>query len=122
MHMVARFQHGSRLLLHATKTRRVAIDPQAVFYLEADGDDTWLRFRGRKTWRDKRPLKRLTTLLEPHGFYRVHDKWTVNVQRIREMRKQRDGVDWEVVMHPPVNRVIPISRQRLPGLLHLFGE
>jgi DNA-binding LytR/AlgR family response regulator len=45
-------------------------------------------------------------LFELHGFYRVHDKWCVSVERIREVRLQRDGVDWEVVIQPPVNRVI----------------
>ena len=30
--------------------------------------------------------------------------------------------DWEVVLRPPVNRVIPVSRRRLRGLLARFGE
>lgn len=118
----SRSRHDSLLLLHVSKTRRIAIDPQAVFYLEADGDDTVVRLRSRRTRRDVRPLKRLTALLEPHGFYRVHEKWTVNARRIRELRKQKDGFDWEVLTQPPVNRIIPISRRRLSGLLDLFGE
>ncbi|UCE03490.1 MAG: LytTR family transcriptional regulator DNA-binding domain-containing protein [Candidatus Latescibacterota bacterium] len=112
----------SRVLLHVSKARRVALDPHSVYYLEADGGDTVVRSRGRRTRRDLRPLQNVAALFEPHGFYRVHDKWSVNVQRIREMRLQRDGVDWEVVIHPPVNRVIPVSRSRLRGLLRLFGE
>jgi hypothetical protein len=35
---------------------------------------------------------------------------------------QRDGRDWEVVLRPPVNRVIPVSRARLAGLMRRFGE
>lgn len=114
--------HDSLVLLHISKARRIAIDPQSIFYVEADGDDTVVRFRSRRTRRDVRPLKRLTLLLEPRGFYRVHEKWTVNARRIRELRKQKDGSDWEVLMQPPVNRIIPISRRRLNGLLDLFGE
>ena len=43
-------------------------------------------------------------------------------ERVREIRRQRDGRDWEVVMQPPVNRVLSVSRARLPGLLRQFGE
>ncbi len=46
----------------------------------------------------------------------------MNLRRVREIRRQRDGRDWEVVMQPPVNRVLPVSRARLPGLLRHFGE
>ena len=120
--MAARISSVQRVLLHVSDVRRVAIDPRSVFYLEAEADDTIVRFRARRTRRDLRPLKSLSAVFEPHGFFRVHINWTVNVRRVREIRIQRDGVDWELVMQPPVNRVIPISRRRLRGFLHLFGE
>ncbi len=58
---------------------------------------------------------------EPHHFHRIHDKWAVNLRRIHEIRLQRDGRDWEVVLRPPVNCVLRVSRPRLPGLLRRFG-
>ena len=59
-------------------------------------------------------------VFEPFHFYRVHEKWAVNLHRIHEIRIQRDRRDWEVVLLPPVNRVLPVSRRRLRGLLRKF--
>ena len=55
------------------------------------------------------------------GLYRIHRGWAVNPRRIREVRPQRDGRDWEAVLLPPVNKVLPVRRDRLRGLLRHFG-
>jgi DNA-binding LytR/AlgR family response regulator len=110
-----------RVLLHLTGSRRLAVDPDDVYYLEASGDDTIVRRRGRRTLRDVRSLGEMMAAFEPHHFYRVHEKWAVNLRRVQEIRLQRDGRDWEVVMRPPVNHVLPVSRRRLPGLERRFG-
>ena len=110
------------VLLHLRDQRRLVLDPEAIYYLEAAEDDTIVRKRGRRTLRDVRPLGELMPLFERFGFYRIHDKWAVNVSRVQEIRPQRDGRDWELVMRPPVNRVIPISRRRFSGLMKRFGE
>ena len=112
----------NRVLLHVTPRRRIAVEPDDVYLLEADHDDTIVRKRGRRTIRDVRPLGEIDAVFGPRGFQRIHDKWSVNVRRIREIRRQRDGRDWEVVMQPPVNRVLPVSRGRLAALLRHFGE
>ena len=109
-----------RLLLHLAGPRRLAIKPDNVYVLEADGDDTIVRRRGRRTIRDVRRLAEVSAEFERRNFHRIHDKWTVNLRRVREIRPQRDGRDWELVMQPPVNRVLPISRRRLQGLLRRF--
>ena len=111
-----------RLLLHVSKSRRLVVEPDQVYYLEAAADDTIVRKRGRRTLTDVRTLGELIPLFERSGFHRIHDKWVVNLRRLKEIRLQRDGRDWEVVMQPPVNRVLPVSRRRLGGLLRRFGE
>ena len=111
-----------RALLHVTPSRRVAVAIGDVYLLEADLDDTIVRKRGRRTIRDVRPLGEVTAVFERAGFHRIHDKWSVNLRRVREIRRQRDGRDWEVVMLPPVNRVLPVSRRRLSGLLRRFAD
>ena len=45
-----------RVLLHLAGSRRVAVGPEEVYYLEAAGDDTVVRKRGRRPLRDARPL------------------------------------------------------------------
>ena len=113
---------SDRVLLHVTPARRIVVEPYDVYLLEADRNDTIVRKRGRHTIRDVRQLGQIAAVFSRHGFHRIHDKWCVNLRRVREIRRQRDGRDWEVVMQPPVNRVLPVSRARLPGLLRHFGE
>ncbi len=111
-----------RVLLHLSASRRVAVKPDHVYLLEAAGHDTIVRKRGRKTIRDMRTLAEVVAVFGPQHFHRIHDKWAVNLRRVREIRLQRDGRDWEVVMTPPVNRVLPVSRARLNGVLRRFGD
>lgn len=110
-----------RVLLHVVGQRRRVVDPEDVYYLEAAGDETVVRQRRRRTIRDVRSLGEVQPFFEPFLVYRVHEKWAVNLRRIREILPQRDGRDWEVVMDPPVNRVIPVSRRRLGGLPRFFA-
>ena len=109
----------NRVLLHVSRSRRLTVEQDDIYYLEAAGGATIVRKRGRRTIRDVRPLGEVIAAM-PH-LYRIHDKWAVNPRRMREIRLQSDGRDWEVVMHPPVNRVLPVSRRRLEGLLRRFG-
>ena len=51
-------------------------------------------------------------ILTPLGFVRIHRSFLVNPDRILELRRRRDGRGWEVVMAPPVNRVLPVSEER----------
>lgn len=97
----------SLVLLHLDGERRLVLDAEDVYYLEAAADDTIVRRRGRRTLRDVRPLGELMPRFQPAGFHRVHDKWAVNLGRIGEIRRQRDGSDWELAMLPPVTRSPP---------------
>ena len=41
--------------------------------------------------------------------------------RILELRRRSDGRGWEVVMAPPVNRVLPVSEERTDALRERFA-
>ncbi len=110
-----------RLLLHLKNSRRLVVEPDEIYYLEAAGDETIVRRRGRRTFRDVRSLGEVMPAFESSHFHRIHDSWAVNLRRVREIRPQRDGRDWEVVLKPPVNRVLTVSRRRLAGLMGRFG-
>ena len=111
-----------RVLLHLDERTRRAIDPADVYFLEADGSDTLLRLRASRRLRDARQLPEVLALFEPHGFLRIHRSHAVNLARVREVRLQADGRDWEVKLEPPVNRVLPVARGELPALWRAFGE
>ncbi len=109
-----------RVLLHLKGNRWLAVDPADIYYLEADGDETIIRRRGRRVLRDVRSLGEVIAAIKHCHFHRIHDKWAVNLQRVHEIRRRRVGRDWEVAMRPPVNHVLPVSTRRLQGLLRRF--
>jgi len=82
-----------RVLLHLQNGRRIPVDPQEIYLLEA----------------------------EPLGFAQIHRSWAVNLRRVREIRQAPEG-GWEVKLDPPVNRVLPVSRRRISALWERFGE
>ena len=112
----------ARVLIHLRERVRRALDPEDIYYLEADGDEVWIRLYGRDRLRDVRSLGEIMPVLKRHGFVRIHDGFAVNFRRVLEIRRRDDGRDWEVKMEPPVNAVLPVSRGKLSGLLRAFGE
>jgi DNA-binding LytR/AlgR family response regulator len=112
-----------RVLLHLEEGRRVPVDPSEVFFLEADGDRTEVRTRGKRRLRDLRSMAEVLALFPPGVLVAVHRGYAVNVDRVDEIRRRAGrGRDWEVKLEPPVNRVLPVSRTHLAGLWSAYGE
>jgi DNA-binding LytR/AlgR family response regulator len=111
-----------RLLLHLTDGSRVPLDPAEIFLLEAAGDETVVRTRGRRRLRDVRSLGQLLRRLPAGRFVLVHRAVAVNVDRVAEVRRRPGARDWELRLEPPVNRVLPVARGRVPALWAAYGE
>jgi len=109
-----------RILLHLEPGLRMAIDPTEVYVLEAMGGVTELRGRGFEPLIDVRPLGRLEELFEVHGFLRVHRNHMVNLNRVSEIRRREAGEDWELLLDPPLNTVLPISRSRIADVWQAY--
>lgn len=110
------------LLLHLADRRRRVVEPGEVFFLEAVGTHTLVRLRGRERLEDLRRLGDLLPLFELFGFHRVHKNHAVNLHRVFELRPRSRGADWELKLEPPVNRVLPIARSKLAGVLAAYGS
>ncbi len=111
------------MLLHLADGRRVPVEPEEVFLLEAAADETEVRTRGRRRLRDVRALAELLPRFPPDLFVRIHRSHAVNVDRVSEVRRRgSNGRDWEVKLEPPVNRVLPVGRTRLGGLWAAYGD
>ncbi len=110
-----------RVLINVSELRRVPVDPNDVYFLEAVGDDTLVRLRSKRRLRDVRPLGSLLKEFTPYGFLRIHRNHAVNLARIQEIRRRKGREDWEVKLEPPVNRVLPVSRTQIGKLLKAFG-
>ena len=106
-----------KVLVHFGDFVRKPIDPAEVYFLEAVGDQTLIRTRHARPLRDVRSLGELLPRFTPYGFVRVHKNHAVNLDRIREIRRRKKGADWELKLDPPVNRILPISRNALKKLL-----
>jgi DNA-binding LytR/AlgR family response regulator len=115
-------ERARRVLLHLGDGRRVPLEPDEVFLLEADGDETEVRTRGRRRLRDVRALGEVAARFPPGRFVLIHRSVAVNVDRVDEVRRRPNGRDWELRLEPPVNRVLPIARARLAALWAAYGE
>ncbi len=111
-----------RILIHISRSEHRVLDPDDVYDLRARGGETEVRLRSRTPLVDVRPIGEVAPLFEPYGFVRIHREHAVNIARIRLLRLQADGRDWELKLEPPVNRVLPIARDRLAGLRAALGE
>jgi two-component system LytT family response regulator len=110
-----------RLLVEVERDRYLAVEAEDVFYLEAQGDDTLVRTRGKRPKTSVESLGALEKALPP-GFFRIHRSFVVNLDRVRELRRQADGEGWEVKLEPPVNAVLPVARGRVKGLFAALGR
>lgn len=111
-----------KILLHFGDFVRKPIDPAEVYFLEAVGDETLIRTRSARPLRDVRSLGELLPRFAPYGFVRIHKNHAVNLDRIREIRRRKTGADWELKLEPPVNRILPISRNALKYLLGSYDR
>ena len=97
-----------RVLINASELR-VPVDPNDLYYLEAEGEDTLVRLRSKRGLQDVRTLGALLKEFTPYGFLRVHRHHAVNLARIQDIRRRKGREDWELKLDP-VNGVLPLSR------------
>ena len=88
------------------------IESDAIYYLEAQGDDTLIRTKRKKPYKSVQRLGNLAKKLPAPAFVRCHREFIVNLNRVRELTP-RNSRDYDLRLDPPVNRRIPIARNRL---------
>ena len=102
-----------RFLVQLATDRWRAVDLADVYLVEASGDDCAVRLRPKDALVDLRRLADLEKLLAPLGFVRIHRSYLVNPARVMELRRRERSRGWEVVMEPPVNRVLPVAEGKV---------
>lgn len=88
------------------------IEVDAIFYLEASQGDTLICTRRKKPYRCVQRLHELAKKLPAPPFVQCHREYIVNLNRVRALTP-RGSRDWDLRLDPPVNRRIPIGRDRL---------
>jgi DNA-binding LytR/AlgR family response regulator len=96
------------------------IEIDAIFYLEARGDDTLIRTKRQKPYKSVQRLGDLAKKLPSPAFVRCHREYIVNLNRVREI-SPRASRDYDLQLDPPVNRRIPIARDRLDEIRKILG-
>lgn len=99
-------ESAHRKIKFSVDKKIVLIEPQRILYCESDGnyctvclDDGQQLFLSQK-------LKQVSDMLPPHMFFRVHNSYVVNLQKIAEFHKSL-GV---LVLETGIK--IPVSRQK----------
>jgi two-component system, LytTR family, response regulator LytT len=96
------------------------IEADAIFYLEAKEGDTLIRTRRNKPYRSVQRLHELAKKLPAPAFVQCHREYIVNLNRVRALTP-RSSRDWVLRLDPPVNRLIPIARNRLGKIHKILG-
>jgi len=111
-----------QILVHLSRTEHRVVDPNDIYFVQAHGDESLVRLRGRHPLVDIRPLGDVEPTLSAAGIIRIHRRHAVNPSRIHIIRRKADGREWEVKLEPPVNAVLPIARDHLAALRKALGE
>jgi DNA-binding LytR/AlgR family response regulator len=96
------------------------IEIGGIFYLEARGEDTLIRTKRKKPYRSIQRLGKLAKKLPTPSFVRCHREYIVNLNRVRSLTP-RSTRDYDLRLDPPVNRRIPIARDRLDKIRKILG-
>jgi DNA-binding LytR/AlgR family response regulator len=110
----------SRFPVKSGAGRVFMLDRDKIYYVEADGDDSLIRTARRKTYKHIEPLDEVEARLPSPPFFRIHRSFIVNLDRVLEVRQRTDR-DLEVKLDPPVNKILPVARDRYARLSEHLG-
>ena len=96
------------------------IEIESIFYLEAKGHDTLIRTRRKKPYHSVQRLGELAKRLPTPVFVQCHREYIINLNRVRSMTP-RKSKDYDLRLDPPVNRRIPIARNRLKNIRKILA-
>ena len=85
--------------------------PDDILYGEGDGNYSWVHFEKKNKVLITKKLKQLEDDLPEPIFYRVHNSYIINLNKIKAYNKN-EGV---VILEN--NTVIPVSRQKRNNIL-----
>ena len=92
----------------------IFIDEDELIYIESDGNYCTLMLTNSQRIVVTKKLKEVNTILPSHSFFRIHNSYIVNLNKIKEFIKN----DGYVVMDS--GHKIPVARQRKSDFLEKF--
>ncbi|MFK8060376.1 MAG: LytR/AlgR family response regulator transcription factor [Polaribacter sp.] len=98
-------RHHKKITIN-TDGKLVFLEPNDIFYAESDGNYSTLYLSNNKKIVVTKKLKEINELLPTDYFFRIHNSFIINLNKIKEFLKS----DGYVVLEN--NAKIPVSRQR----------
>ncbi|MDB2462986.1 LytTR family DNA-binding domain-containing protein [Algibacter sp.] len=90
----------------STDGKLVFLEPDDICYVESDGNYSTLYLKNQKKLVVTKKLKSFSELLPEEQFFRIHNSFIINLNKVKEFIK----VDGYVILENNVK--IPVSRQR----------
>jgi len=110
----------SRRVVALRQDRWVLLDPAEIRFAEVDHNNIWLMSDQGRLLAASRGLDRLEQQLEDKGFLRVHRRFLVNLNRIREISQ---GFKGSLFLHTDTrtHESIPVARRHIADVRQALG-
>ena len=95
--------------------RMVLLRLPEVSFAESEGNDVWLSTDQGRLRATSAGLDKLEGELADTGFLRVHRRYVVNLDRVREIERGRGG-ELSLIMDDRAATMVPVSRRNAPAV------
>ncbi|MBN9112236.1 MAG: LytTR family transcriptional regulator DNA-binding domain-containing protein [Pseudonocardia sp.] len=109
-----------RRIVGVQDDRMVLLRLPEVSFAESDGNDVWLATDEGRMRAATPGLDKLDAELAESGFLRVHRRYVVNLDRIREIERGPRG-EMLLVMEGRERDAVPVSRRNAPAVRRALG-
>ncbi len=102
---------------------RLSLKRSDILYLQGSDNyvTVWYQSQSRiMKFMLRTTLKTMEDELEQEGIKRCHRSYLVNVERVKLIRREKDGLQLELDSTPP--STVPVSRTYMHGVLSAFGQ
>ncbi len=103
---------SSNQLVVKTGGNVVFLETKDVSWIESSGSYVWLKMEGQEDLLIRETMKSLSERLPENHFVRIHRCTIVNLRKIRELRKGRNG-EFLAVLQGGVELTVSQSRRRI---------
>jgi sigma-54 dependent transcriptional regulator, acetoin dehydrogenase operon transcriptional activator AcoR len=110
----------ARRVVALRQDRWVLLEPAEIRFAEVDHNNVWLMSDQGRLLAATRGLDRLEKELEDEGFLRVHRRFLVNLNRIREVEQ---GFKGSLFLHTDTrtHESIPVARRHMADIRRALG-
>jgi DNA-binding LytR/AlgR family response regulator len=102
------------------ENRMVLLRSAEVCFAESDGNDVWLATDQGRLRAATQGMDKLAAELAEAGFLRVHRRYVVNLDRVREVERGFKG-ELLLIMDDPATGMVPVSRRNAATVRRALG-